>query len=311
MTDLSVVVVNWNVAHLLGPCLRSLEASASQTPNLALEIIVVDNASTDGSLSLLAREFPRVKVIAAERNLGYAAGANRGFAASTARHLLLLNPDTEVVGSSLGTLVGYLETHPQVGLVGPRLLNPDGTTQSSRRRFPTLATALVESTVLQPWFAGSRTLRHYYCADRSAAVEQEVDWLVGACLMVRRPVLEQVGPLDETFFLYFEEVDWCRRMRAAGWKIVYLPQAQVIHHAGQSSLQDLPHRHIHFQNSKWKYHRKHHGALAGQGVRAFLYLTYLYQLLQEGAKYTLGHKRALRRQRLSLLYQVVRLGFRG
>ncbi|MDP2727847.1 MAG: glycosyltransferase family 2 protein, partial [Dehalococcoidia bacterium] len=131
------------------------------------------------------------------------------------------------------------------------------------------------------------------------------------CLLVRRRAIEEVGPLDEAFFMYSEELDWCRRMKQAGWKVVYLPEARVIHHYAKSSSQDLPHQHIWFQDSKCRYFAKHHGRLASATLRTFLWLTYLFRLGQEATKYLLGHKRALRRQRLGLLWRVLRSGLRA
>jgi N-acetylglucosaminyl-diphospho-decaprenol L-rhamnosyltransferase len=227
------------------------------------------------------------------------------------RCLLLLNPDTEVVAGALATMVQYLEAHPAVGALGPRLLFPDGRQQPSRRRFPTLATALVESTVIQEWWADNRILRRYYMADTPDDAVQPVDWVVGACLLVRREVYEQVGGLDEGFFMYSEELDWCKRIVDAGWEVVYLPTATVIHHEGKSSEQVVPARHIRFQTSKVRYFRKHHGWLQAEMLRGFLLATYLYQLAREGLKWLVGHKRPLRAERMRAYGQVLRSGLRA
>ena len=301
MPDLSVIIVNWNVRDLLRRCLHSILASL---PACQLEIIVVDNGSTDGSPEMVRTEFPQVHLMANPDNRGFTAANNQGLAVARGRYVLLLNPDTEVVGDALETLVAFADAHPDVGVVGPQLLNPDGTVQSSRRRFPTLATALLESTWLQP-YAPRRLLARYYVLDRPDDEVQDVDWVTGAALMARREAVEQVGPLDEGFFMYSEELDWCRRFRAAGWQVVYLPTARVIHYEGKSSEQVLPARHIHFQTSKIRYFRKYHGPAAAEVLRLVLLSNYLWQIGVEGAKWLLGHKRPLRAERIAAYRQVV------
>lgn len=310
MIDLTIIVVSWNVQDLLRCCLRSIRDSAL-TGDLQFEIVVVDNASSDGSPEMIAAEFPDVRLVANAENRGFTAANNQGLALSQGRFLLLLNPDTEVVGDALPTMVRYMEAHPEVGAVGPQLRYPDGSLQSSRRRFPTFATALVESTVIQEWWTDNRFLRRYYMADTPDHVIQPVDWIVGACLMVRREVYERVGGLDERFFMYSEELDWCRRIKSAGWTVVYLPDAVVVHHEGKSSEQVVAARHIYFHSSKVRYFSKHHGRFQGEILRRFLLTTYVYQLAREGVKWLVGHKRPLRMERIKAYSQVLRSGLRG
>jgi N-acetylglucosaminyl-diphospho-decaprenol L-rhamnosyltransferase len=309
--DLTVVIVNWNVRDLLRRCLQSIEAEASQAfGGFALEIVVVDNASTDGSVEMVRAEFPNVRLIANDKNRGFTVANNQGLALGQGRYLLLLNPDTEVTGGALATMVRSMDGHPEIGALGPQLRYPDGSLQSSRRRFPTFATALVESTVVQEWWGDNRVLRRYYMADTPDDAIQSVDWLVGACLLVRRQAYEQVGGLDEDFFMYSEEMDWCRRIKDAGWLVVYLPTATVVHHEGRSSEQVIPARHIHFQSSKVRYFRKHHGSFQAEVLRWFLLSTYVYQLGREGLKWLVGHKRPLRAERVRAYRQVLRSGLR-
>jgi N-acetylglucosaminyl-diphospho-decaprenol L-rhamnosyltransferase len=201
-----------------------------------------------------------------------------------------------------------MEGHPEVGALGPQLLYPDGRIQSSRRRFPDLRTALVEGTFLQPWIGENATLKRYYVLDRRDEERQEVDWLVGACLLLRRDAIDKVGLLDERFFMYSEEMDWCYRARQLGWKVVYLPKAQVIHHEGKSSEQVLPLRHLHFQRSKVLFFKKHHGRVQGGILRLYLLASYLWQMVVEGLKWLVGHKRPLRQQRIRAYWQVLRSG---
>jgi len=306
MVDLSIIIVNWNVRDLLRRCLESISL-ADEPP----QIIVVDNASTDGSIEMLRTEFPHARLIANDENRGFTAANNQGLAQAQGCYLLLLNPDTEVMEGALATMIGYMDENPEVGALGSQLRFPDGSLQPSRRRFPTFATALVESTVVQEWWPDNRILRRYYLADEPDDAVQPVDWVVGACLLIRREVYEQVGGLDEGFFMYSEELDWCKRIKDAGWEVVYLPTATVIHHEGKSSEQVVPARHIYFQSSKIRYFRKHHGKLQAGALRWFLLLTYVYQLAREGLKWLVGHRRPLRAERISAYRQVLRSGLRG
>lgn len=324
MVDLSIIIVSWNVRDLLRHCLASVvrekglvisdwdsspNPQSLTTNHFTLEIIVVDNASTDGSAAMVRDEFPAVRLVASERNLGYPGGNNVGLRMAQGRYLMILNPDTQVHPGALAAMVAYADAHPDVGVVGPQLLNPDGSVQSSRRRFPTFATALFESTWLQP-LAPRRLLERYYVLDQPDDVTLDVDWVDGAALMARREAVEQVGLLDEGFFMYSEELDWCRRFRQAGWRVVYLPEAKIVHHRGKSSDQVVVARHVHFNTSKVRYFRKHHGALAAETLRLFLLGSYAWQLGLEGAKWLLGHKRLLRAQRLAAYWQVLRSGLR-
>jgi hypothetical protein len=309
MTILSVVIVNWNVRDLLQRCLASVGGCAAGEDPLC-EVIVVDSASSDGSQAMVRESYPHVKLVACETNVGFVRGNNLGVAQSTGSFILLLNPDTEVVDDALAEMTRYLDSHPGVGAVGPMLLDPNGQIQPSRRRFPVLATALVESTMFQPWFQNSSLLRRYYCLDRDPRQAQEVDWLVGACLLVRREAWQRVGPLDENIFMYSEELDWCHRAKEDGWSIVYLPSARVVHHEAQSSSQVSGPRHIYFETSKVYYFRKHHGALVGETLRVFLLSTYLLQSVLEALKWLVGHKRGLRQDRLAAYLAVLRSGLK-
>ncbi len=302
--DLSVVIVNWNVCDLLHDCLASVFAEAEAPGAPRLEVIVVDNGSCDGSVEMVRDAFPNARLVHNRVNRGFPAANNQGIALAQGRTVLLLNPDTVVVEGALDALVAYMDAHGDVGMVGPQLLNADGTVQSSRRRFPTVATLFLESTWLQP-YAPRRILDAYYVADRSPDQVQDVDWLYGAALLVRREALLEVGPLDEGFFMYSEELDWCRRFKEAGWRVVYLPSAQVVHYGGRSSDQVVASRHIHFQTSKVRYTRKYHGRLAAGLLRWFLLASYAWQLLLEAGKWLWGHRRRLRVRRLNAYIQVL------
>jgi len=301
--DLSIVIVNWNVRDLLRSCVTSILQSARGSSNP--QIIVVDNASSDGSVAMIRTEFPQVTLIPNAENRGFTAGNNQGIAIAQGRYVLLLNADTEVVGDALPTLTHFMDANPDVGLVGPQLLYPDGQLQSSRRRFPTTATLFLESTWLES-LAPRSSLERYYVLDRPDDSMADVDWVTGAAMLVRHRVIQQVGGMDEGFFMYSEELDWCRRIKAAGWRVMYYPPAQIIHHEGKSSEQAVPARHINFQRSRLHYTSKYHGRGTATALRCFLLATYCWQLGLEVMKGILGHKRTLRWQRARAYWQVLR-----
>lgn len=296
--DLHVSIAAYRTPELLARCLAALEREDS-SPRLA--VTVVDNDSRDGTAELVSTRFPRVELIVNDENVGFARAHNQALTASTARHLLVLNSDAEVQPGALRTLVDYLDAHMDVAVVGPRLRYPDGRTQPSRRRFPTPATFFVESTqVGQRFWPSHPLLQRYYVADRSDDEEQEVDWLVGACLVVRGRAAAEVGLLDERFFLYSEELDWCRRFRAAGWRIVYLPSAEVQHLEGGTSRDDPLAREIQFQTSKLRYVEKWHGPRAAATLRAYLVAEHALRGVEERVKLALGSRPAERRERLAI-----------
>ncbi|MBI4301728.1 MAG: glycosyltransferase family 2 protein [Chloroflexi bacterium] len=309
--DLSIIVVNWNVKDYLERCLASLKAFRGRRPGLKMEILVIDNASTDNSVAMVKERFPQVQLIVNSTNRGLPAAYNQGINLSRGRYILLMNADTEVVEDALFVMADYLAHHPRVGMVGPQLLNSDGSVQSSRRRFPTLATAFIESTILQRYLYSLPLLKRYYCDDQLPQLVQDVDWLVGAFLAIRRETVKQVGGLDEGFFMYFEEVDWCHRIKDAGWQIVYLPTAKIVHHYGRSSDQDLLRRQIHFNASKCRYVRKYYGKKWERFLKVYLTATFLWQMLEEGTKLALRHKPRLRGERLRQLWKVIRTGIEG
>jgi GT2 family glycosyltransferase len=304
--DLSIVVVNWNVKELLRDCLQSLRVAAGQSPQLGIEIIVVDSASSDGSPQMVRDEFPQVRLIASDQNLGYAGGNNAGATVAAGRYLFLLNPDTVVQPTALAQLINFMDARPQVGAVGPKLLWPDGSVQSSRRRFPSLGSLFWESTLLGQWFPRNRHIRRYHLADRSPDETQQVDWVVGAAILIRREAWQQVGPIDEEFFMYFEETDWCRRAADGGWQLFYLPTAQVTHFEGKSSEQVVAARTLRFQKSKLRYARKYFGSFWHGALRLFLWSTFAFQWAEETAKWLIGHRRALRAERMVAYSQVLK-----
>ncbi|MCA0452806.1 MAG: glycosyltransferase family 2 protein [Chloroflexi bacterium] len=307
MVDLSIIIVSWNVASLLRACLRSIYSSP--IGSYTLEVIVIDSASSDDSVALVRSEFPQVKLVPQVENIGFSRSNNVGLELASGRYLFLLNPDTELVGDVLVQLLTYMDAHLTVGIIGPHTLNTDGTTQSTRRRFPSLAVGFIESTWLQP-LAPKNLLQHYYAADLADEDISAIDWVQGSALLARRDVYTQIGGLDAGYVMYSEEMDWCKRAKLAGWEVIYYGKAEIIHHGGKSSEQVTARKHIHFQTSKLRYFRKFHGWLPAQVLRLFLLLNYLWQIIIEALKGLLGHKRALRQERVQAYWQVVRSGLK-
>lgn len=233
--DISVVIVNWNAKEFLEGCLRSVFSSNGR---LSLEVLVVDNASADGSAAMVRQLFPNVRVISNGVNRGFAKANNQGILSSRGRYILLLNPDTVVFPGALDSLVAYLEANPTAGAVGPRMFGPTGETLESFSHFPGLRLLLRGIAIV---ITGK-----YHKDEQLKSLEpRQVDWVGGACLMVRREALEQVGLLDEEFFMYWEEADLCRRLAQRKWKTYYVPESQVVHYQGRSAAKAEDHVLIH------------------------------------------------------------------
>ena len=254
--DLSIVVVSYNVRDLLRSCLTSVRTSLALSPGLAAEVWVVDNASTDGSAATVAREFPEVHLIAQAGNLGFAAANNVALRRATGRYVLLLNPDTVVLEDALGQMVRFLDERPDVGGLGVRLLNPDGSPQHGCFRFPTLWQIYFDFFPPNHRLLDSRLNGRYPLRDGGRPYP--VDHPLGACFAVRREVIERVGLLDEGFFMYCEEIDWALRMRRAGWSIYCLPTAEVVHHGGQSTRQFRSRMFVELHRSRFRLFQKHY-----------------------------------------------------
>ncbi|HVA24476.1 MAG TPA: glycosyltransferase family 2 protein [Chloroflexota bacterium] len=302
MLQLSVIVVNWNVRDLLRAGLRSVLGE-----DMDAEIIVVDNASHDGSAEMLRAEFPSIRLIANAGNAGFGAANNQALRESSGRYVLFLNPDAEVRPAAIQRLLAFIDQRPRAACVGPKLLNPDGSTQPSRRGFPGVATAFVESTVLQRYFGGLKALSRFYRGGQPDDQPQQADWLVGACLLMRRSALDEVGFFDERFFMYSEEMDLCYRLRSAGYEVWYVPEAEVVHHEAASSSQDLFRRNVNFHESRYRFFRKHHGTAPALALRWFVFGTFLFQMAEEAAKFLLQPaKRPLRRERVHLYSRIVK-----
>jgi GT2 family glycosyltransferase len=224
MSDVSVVVVTFNSIAWIERCLASVRGH---------ETIVVDHGSTDGTVELVRQRFPDARLVEQE-NLGMGGGNNAGMRIAAGRYFLLLNSDAWVVGDAIEQLAAFVDEHPDVAVVGPRLLNPDGSLQRSARAFPTLWRLATEYLFLRKLAPRSRALNSFYEGGFDHDEVREVDWLFGAALLVRRDAADEVGLFDEEFFMFSEETDWCYRFRQAGWKVYFLPRAEVVHVGGAS-----------------------------------------------------------------------------
>jgi GT2 family glycosyltransferase len=236
---ISVIIVSYNSGEFLRRCLSSLYGAPSP---LVSEVIVVDNASTDGSVEMIESEFPQVTLLKNRRNLGYAAAVNQGIRSAAAPYFLILNPDVETGGGAIKALRDFMEATPKAGLAGGRLLNTDGTLQMSCRTFYTVPVVLLRRTFLGRLFPRSPLVRSHLMLDWDHDSDRRVDWVIGACMMVRREAYENVGGMDERFFLYLEDVDWCYRMKKHGWEVYYVHNGTMTHHYRRESAGPMPGR---------------------------------------------------------------------
>jgi GT2 family glycosyltransferase len=303
--DLSIVIASWNTRDLLRSCLESLRADARAAPRAACsrEIIVVDNASEDGSAEMVEEDFPEVHLLRNPQNRLYSVAYNQGAQQARGRYLCLLNSDTEVRRGALDLLLEFLDENPEYGAVSPKLLNVDGTVQRACSRFPGLAHALLDSTSLgrvPPW-SWLRAYRdmHDFDHEHSRDVEQPP----AAVMMVHRREYLRMGGLDPQLSLYFNDVDFCRRLWARGRRIRYLAEAEVVHHMGASTseLSHVRRSTLWFQNRE-SYFAKHHGAVGRAWVRGVLYA----HAAEVAARITLGpqSREAARASRRELLAMV-------
>ena len=239
MALVDVVVVHYNTPGMLRDCLESLYACPTEDSE---RVVVIDNASPDRTVEQIAREFPQAEFLFNPANVGFAAACNQGVRATESAHCLLLNPDALIGSAAIQSLLAFMATHADAGVVAPRMLNPGGSLQWSCRRFPTLRAVLLRASRLDRFFPAP--VDRYLMRDWDHAQAHQVDWAIGACLLVRRAALVEVGMLDEAYFMYHEDTDLCRRMQAAGWGVYYEPVAVVQHEHRRESADLLPGRAI-------------------------------------------------------------------
>lgn len=304
----SAIVVSYNVCDLLLTCLNSLEAA--RACGELEDIIVVDSSSDDGSAETARVRFPGI-VVQVVPNRGYGAAANAGMERATGDALLVLNSDTVIQPGAISTLAARLFSRCDIGMTGPRLQYAIGADQPTRRRFPTRWTPLFESTILEEWFPGNRWCRRYRMAGTPDSIVQDVDWLVGAALMVRREAVEQAGGFDESFRMYGEELEWCFRLRRHGWRIVYVPDALIVHHEGASTGQDPLRSRLDFDRGRVRAQRVIHGGANARIVAGALRLNYAVHIARESLKWLVGHRRDLRAQRVRGYWSLLRSDLYG
>ncbi len=261
MPRVSVVLVTYNSSRDLPACLASLRA---HTAGIAYEVIVADNASTDGTPELVAQRYPWVRLLRRRSNSGLSAAINDGVRMSTGDCIAVLNPDIRIESDVLAPLAAYLQEHPDAGIVAPKLLNEDGTLQLSCRSFPGYATVLFNRySIVTRLFPRNRASARYLMSDFDHTTTRDVDWVSGAALMLRRAVFDELGGWDSGFFMFNEDVDLCRRLHDRGYRVVYKPDAQLFHKIGVSKSTS-PRMVIARHRSIWRYYRKH---LRGGAVR--------------------------------------------
>jgi N-acetylglucosaminyl-diphospho-decaprenol L-rhamnosyltransferase len=266
MTDLGIVVVSWNVRELLAACLESVLQNTGHAPR----IVVVDNASTDGSAELVRERFPQVELIVSERNLGFAGGNNAGIRywgldapisnPQSPRYLLLLNPDTVVHGDALETMLRFMDATPRAGVCGARLIYGDGSFQHSAFGFPGLWQIMLDAPNVHGRLIESRLNGRYSRKLYASGQPFEIDHPLGAAMMVRADAIRHVGLMDEDFYMYCEEIDWAWRIKEAGWKIYCVSQAEIVHYAGQSAKQIKPEMIVALWTSRLRLYHKHYPA---------------------------------------------------
>jgi GT2 family glycosyltransferase len=251
-----VCIVSWNAKDDLRACLRSLEVACKNPTNI--ETVVVDNASSDGSADMVAAEFPEITLIRLDTNTGFSGGNNVALEGLSAPYAFLLNSDAVVHPGELDALLTFADATPDAGLIGPKVLNPDGTIQYSCRRWPTFAAGLYRNVWLGKLFPGNRPAADYLMQDFDHAETREVDWLSGCALLIRRECLTRIGPLDAaTFFMYCEDMDWSLRAVSDGWRVLFFPGCTVTHKIGASSDGAAERMIWEHSKSMWRFYQKH------------------------------------------------------
>ena len=256
MTDIAVIVVNWNACADLRVCLASLYAEPR--PGVGYEVWVVDNGSADGSAAMVRAEFPQVRLIENAENLGFSKANNQAIARTKTEYVFLLNSDAAIHPGALDRLAAYADAHPHSGILGPQVLNPDGSLQFSCRRFPSLGAGFFRNTYLGRLFPHNKFARDYLMNDFDHAHDKAVDWVSGCAMLLRRDLINRIGALDERFYMYCEDVDICQRAWDNGWEVVYVPEAVVTHAIGRSSDKNADKMIVEFHRSWYEYDLKRH-----------------------------------------------------
>lgn len=291
MVDVFIIIVNWNTAEILRECLRSIQKN---TVGIAYRVCVVDNGSTDGSAEMIATEFPSVRLIRNETNLGFAAANNQGIRIAEGRYVLLLNSDTQVTEGALDTMVAFADQDSNLGILGPRLVGIDGSVELSAAQFPSLFKSLIVHFPLLRYLL-SKEGHSFLTRTDQCTVPCDVGFVNGAGMLVRREAIAQVGVLDEDYFMYGEDLDWCYRMRKHGWRVVYAPQAEIVHlrnRSGAAKWGDS--RMAAHRLAEQLFYRKSYGKVTAAAFRFMLMFTSLVRYVRHFAlcRILSGDKRA-------------------
>ena len=267
---LSIIIPTYNAHEWIQGCIDSIRL---HHPSCDYEIIVVDDRSTDDTVAIVRAQFPDIRLFANEKNVGFGRTVNVGLKAAAGAHLLVLNNDTWMHEGALDAMIGYLDAHPDTGIVGPKVLSGDGSLQQQcRRRIPTPMAALLYFTGVAGWFPKNETVAGYLMTAADENQTTEVDAVSGACLMVRRAVLDRIMGFDEEYYLYGEDMDFCWRTKLAGWKVVYFPEAIITHFGGQGGTGKMRlYATIEWHRAMWIFYRKHRAPNAGMAERALVY----------------------------------------
>ncbi len=276
-TMLSIIIVNYNAEKLLQRCLMSVYAETKRVP---FDIWVVDNNSKDTSVSMIRRNFPLVNLIENKENIGFARANNQAIAKCTGDYILILNPDTLILQNVLEKIVNFMGENPTVGICGCKVLNEDRTLQlACRRSIPTPGVAFFRLTGLSKLFPNSKIMAKYNLTYLGPDQPHEVDAVSGAFLMIRRKVVDNIGKLDERFFMYGEELDWCLRAKKAGWKVIYYPNAEIIHYKGECSKSNSRKATFEFYRSMYLFHKKHFAENYNPVINIIIYAGVVFKAL--------------------------------
>lgn len=253
--DVSIIIISFNTSELLRDCLKSV---VTQSEGLNYEIIVVDNASTDGSVEMVERDFDSVRLIKNEKNTGFAAANNQAIAQAKGKYILLLNPDTVVLDKAIQKTIAFADSHKEAAVVGPCVLNPDRTVQRTCSMYPSVLNFMLSSTYLYKLFPKSKLFGRELMTWWDRNDTREVQVVSGCYMLIRREAIEQVGVMDDGYFFYAEETDWCYRFNKAGWKLMFTPDARIIHYGGASSSQRKVDMMLQLRGSLLLFMKKHH-----------------------------------------------------
>lgn len=303
--NLSISVVNWNTKDILKRCLDSIYKSTYNN----YEVFVVDNNSTDGSSKMVEEQFPQVKLIANTQNLGFARANNQAINSTDSKYILTLNPDVLVYRDTLESMVNFIDTHPQAGAIGIKLLDENNTENKAGyyRKFPSFPQVLLFYTILEKIGLKNRWLRNRYWEQTDTSKTTEISQIPGACLMIRRKTIEEIGLFDERFQLFFEDVDLCYRIKKTNWKLFFVPKINAVH-IGAQSIRILPYQELasRFFNSMYLYLKKHHSLIMALSAKFLIILDTLLKIIYFRCLYTLSdYKRGKRLEHIRMLYKLI------